>query len=987
MRLNDFKIGTQLRFGLGVVLVLVVALSVQSLIQSDLLGRQTEIMYEHPLQIRTALGRLATNTEGISRHLRDLFVSENEPERTAALQNIETDKADMERQFAVLYDRYLGPKTDLDILHNNVVRWNILRDETVRLFREGKMAEAEARVRPGGIQAVQADVVRGNSRVIDTFVRNKAEELYQAALALDEMLNKQVGLAILVILLLSFFVTLLLLRGIKTPLKEISTVTEQFRQGNFSVRCPHLSTNEFGLLAASFNTMADTLQAKIKVEKAESQLAEVLLRKDEIHAFTAEMLKELLRLTGSQVGAVYFLNSEKTSFECFESIGLGPAGRADFSAVHFEGELGTALAARRIQHITDIPENTRFTFAAVSGEFSPRAILTIPILSGHTVSTVISLASVRAYDESVIRLLDDTWSMMTARINGVLAFREITDLAIQLEHQNSELEAQKQELSVQAAEVAEQNTELEMQKHQLNESNRLKSAFLSNMSHELRTPLNSVIALSGVLSRRLANTIPADEYSYLGIIERNGKNLLLLINGILDLSRIEAGREEISVTPFSVREQTEEIVTMIQPQAGEKKIALINQVTEDLPQITSDPVKFRHILQNLVSNAVKFTRQGNVTITARQVSHEMRVTVADTGIGIDAIHLAHIFDEFRQADGSTSREFGGTGLGLAIARKYAQLLAGRITVESTPKVGSSFTLHLPLVLDVPDSEPVADIGFSETAHSGVPLPGNGQTILVVEDNEPAVIQLTDILQTSGYRVQTARNGREAAEQIAKNLPDAVILDLMMPEVDGFQTLREIRSTERTAKLPILILTAKHVTKEDLSFLKHKQVCQLIQKGDINKAGLLSAVAGMVAPSAAKIEPPPPPPRHKRAVRSGMPVILVVEDNPDNMETARALLNDSYQVIEAENGQVGVEMARTHCPDLILMDIALPVIDGLEALTAIRADKKLCHIPVIAATASAMTGDKETLLAHGFDGYISKPIDADLLKTILHEALD
>jgi CheY-like chemotaxis protein len=246
--------------------------------------------------------------------------------------------------------------------------------------------------------------------------------------------------------------------------------------------------------------------------------------------------------------------------------------------------------------------------------------------------------------------------------------------------------------------------------------------------------------------------------------------------------------------------------------------------------------------------------------------------------------------------------------------------------------------------------------------------------LLVEDNEPAIIQLTDILYAEGYRVQVARNGKEALAQIEQTLPAAMILDLMMPEVDGFHVLKAIRSAERTAHLPVLILTAKFVTTQELSFLTENNIQQLIQKGDINKAGLLAAVARMVAP-------------RRRPARSGKPVVLVVEDNPDNLATARALLEESYHVIEAQDGRAGVEQARTHQPDLILMDIALPVLDGIKALQEIRQDEILRHIPVIAVTASAMKGDRGTILAHGFDGYISKPIDAELLKKTLREALD
>jgi CheY-like chemotaxis protein len=214
----------------------------------------------------------------------------------------------------------------------------------------------------------------------------------------------------------------------------------------------------------------------------------------------------------------------------------------------------------------------------------------------------------------------------------------------------------------------------------------------------------------------------------------------------------------------------------------------------------------------------------------------------------------------------------------------------------------------------------------------------------------------------------------------------MILDLMMPEVDGFAVLEAIRGMECTARLPVLILTAKLVTREELKFLKGNHIHQLIQKGDINKAGLLYEVSRMVSPLPA--QPAWPTTRHRRRpARPGKPVVLVVEDNPDSLRTARALLSDHYEVLEAEDGKTGLGLARTHRPDIILTDIALAGMDGIAVLEAIREDDVLRGTPVIAVTASAMKGDRETILAHGFDGYISKPIDAELMNKVLRHVLD
>jgi signal transduction histidine kinase/CheY-like chemotaxis protein/HAMP domain-containing protein len=989
MNLKDMRIGTQLRLGLGVKMVFVLFLGVLAWITTDHLWLQTKTMHDHPLQVSRAVGKLEAGVNAISRHTRDLFLAPTAQELTSPLQDIEIDKTDAERQLTILNDRYLGPRDDIESLRNELVKWNTLRLETIRMLQAGERAEALARVRPGGVQDMQARAVRSRLQKIDDFAGNKGSELYQAALLQKTTLNQRLAVIVAAIMLLSLYISWRLMRGIKTPLKQLTSAAEQFRQGDMDVRCEYASPNEIGVLSKAFNTMAETVELQMHLNEQTAQLAAVMVRETEVHTFCREVLKDLLKSTGSQIGAIYLFNPQKAEYEHFESIGLDTGGRAAFSATAHEGEFGAALATGRMQVISDIPADSRFSFATVAGDFKPREIITIPLISDHRAGAMLSLASLRGYAKRTISLLEEVLPIMTARMNSVLAYREIQDLAERLNHQNRELEMQKQELAAQSSELTEQNTELELQKQQLDEANRLKSAFLSNMSHELRTPLNSVIALSGVLNRRLAGKIPEDEYGYLDVIERNGKQLLALINDILDLSRIEAGREEVNSNRFSMRALVEDVVAMLESQAREKEIALLNLVGDDLPQIVSDYAKCRHILQNLVANAVKFTEAGSVEISAGQVGDKLQVAVRDTGIGIASEQLPHIFEEFRQADDSTSRKYGGTGLGLAIVRKYAALLHGRVRVESTPGTGSTFTLVLPLALALSANdatEKSSHRNFAAVAAAGRgPISGQGGCILLVEDSEPAVIQINDILHEQGYEVRVAHNGREALAQIETAPVDAMILDLMMPEMDGFEVLRQIRSREGSRHLPVLILTAKHVTREELSFLTGNHVHQLIQKGEVSRTELLNAVEKMVSAPQDKIAYPVRP--QTCIISPGDHVILAVEDNPDNMHTMRALLQDTCTLLEAVNGRDAVEVARLHAPNLILMDIAMPVMNGFEALEALRNDPALQHIPVVAVTASAMTGNREEILAHGFDGYISKPIDENQLRNTIREVLN
>ena len=989
--LKDLEIGTQLLVGLSAILGLVLSLGALAWVQTDLLWEDTRSLYTHPVEVRRVTGDLRANVLAISREMKDICLGASEGRRDAHLRRIDTLEADAQRQFSVLFDRYLGPREDVDAALRSLVQWRPIRAGVLQLLQDGQTAEAAARTRDTGVGGAHAEKLLGQVRHISEFASVKTEEFYRSATQRRESLRRQLAIVLAAIVLLCLGVSYLLLRGIRGPLLALTAAADEFRQGKLDARCEYASAGELGTLAATFNALAETAELELTFRQRLADLNAVMLRDLGSTESRQHVLEALMRVTGSQMGATYLLDEQQTAYEHLESIGLGGAARASFSASEREGEFGAALASGELQHIAQIPEDTRFTFAAVSGDFRPREILTLPLCSGTQTPAVISLASVRGYDAAALRLVTGLQAHLATWMSSMLAHRKLKTATARLEQQNRELDIQKRDLTLQASELGEQNAELEQQRNQIEQANQHKSTFLSTMSHELRTPLNSVIALSGVLRRRLSATIPEEERGYLEVIERNGRHLLMLINDVLDLARIEAGREELTVERFSVKELVAELVEMLEPQARDKAVALVSTLGDDVPLVRSDRGKCRHVLQNLLGNAVKFTDVGRVEISTSSTASELRLSVTDTGVGIARDQLESIFDEFRQADEGPARQHGGTGLGLAIAKKYAALLRGSLEVASTPGQGSTFTFTLPLTLDpgrgARVSTELVRASVSAAAQSAPPT-GHGTSgrLLLVDDNEPAIIQMNDILAGQGYKVRVARGGREALAQLDAWLPDAVVLDLMMPLVDGFAVLKAMRSADRTRQVPVLILTAKHVTREELSFLQGNRIHQLVQKGTIGRVELLAAVAAMMLPPAAEPEPSAPSalppavrrPRSTHPSRPGRPLVLVVEDNPDNLLTARAVLQDDYEVIEATDGRNGVAQAQVHLPDIVLMDISLPMMDGIEALRAMRAEERLCNVPVIALTASALKGNREEILSHGFDGYVAKPIDAAVL---------
>ena len=980
------EIRKQLLIGFTILQLFVVILGSVSYWQAKQISEQTEILYNHPYQVRRAISNVRSDILNIHLAMSQLVLSEKKQQLLEALQLMETSHASVLRQFDVIDKLYMGPSTDRDEVYKAYFVWKTEMDYTSKLGLAGETEKAKNFIISQSAISANRLNLMDKIRKMDDFALAKGDALYNNSINLREALTRQLILLVAAILLFSLLINYTLIRSIRNPVRELTGAANRFHEGDVNARSAYESENEFGLLSSSFNALAESIQVKNDLDEKTASLAALMLSEYDVKKFFRATLHALGSYTGSQMVAIYLLSEDKISYEHFESIGVGENARQSFEAGSFDGEFGAAIASRQVQHIREVPEDTRFVFQTVTGRFIPREILTIPILADNEVIAIISMASISRYNEQSLRLIDKIFVTLCARVEGILSYHQIKAFLEKLESQNQELESQKDELFIQSAKLTEQNTELEMQKNQLNEANRLKTAFLSNMSHELRTPLNSVIALSGVLGRRLLRLIPEEEYGYLEVIERNGRQLLQLINNILDISRIEAGREEFEISDFNIGNLVSDLIEMIRPQAIQKKIELTFTGISSGLTLTSDPEKCRHILQNLIGNAIKFTETGSVNISFLQPDHSLEIIVTDTGIGISEDQLAHIFDEFRQADSSTSRRFGGTGLGLSIARKYALLLGGEIRVSSSPGKGSVFSLVLPRKYNGQVAENNAASFAGPGPWSG-PKTGDsqpetdGKTILLVEDSEPAIIQLKDFLQVSGFSIRVARDGAEALEIIAGCIPDAMVLDLMMPGIDGFAVLKTIREEVRTAHIPVLILTAKHISREELSFLKRNNVHQLIQKGEINQADLLNAITAMVFPG-----PKGSPVAKPEPVYAEKPLVLVVEDHPDNMITVKALLSDEYRMLEATDGIAAIAMAGKFLPDLILMDIALPGMDGIRAFKSIRSNGRLQHIPVIALTASAFGAERETILSHGFEGYITKPIDEKLFFKSISEVL-
>lgn len=958
----------------------------------DQMYKNAETMYNHPLRVRSAVGIAHITLVSIHSNMLEAVYVKDKNNLMQLIEKINQNKSLLDDQIQTFQDYFLGPKKDIANLRTEVLNYYSFNNEIIRMLESGNFNLSEYEKKYYLLSKKYLQATEKKLAKIDAFARGKSAKLIKNS----ELLNKQLDYQYLILAFSMFFLVIgayvLLLRHIRTPLDLLMNSATRFRDGDYSVRSSFVSKNEFGRLSETFNLLAATIENRIVLLSKRKRLFDVKVSENDLNVFFKDTITTLLEVTESEIAALFLVSHDGKQLTHLHSVGLTSQAINDLQFKSPEGEFAKAISTGHIEFITNIPEDTKLVFMTVSGAYLPREIVTIPIFSMGECIAVISLASIRPYNKLIKDFLNEVHDTLSTRISMILAFRRLQEVMGLLEAQNKELEFQKTELAQQADELHQQNKELEMQKMQLAEASRLKTTFLSNMSHELRTPLNSVIALAGVLHRKLAGRLPDEEHGYLEVIERNGKHLLALINDILDLSRIESGRVEMEISKFRITVPVKEAVQLILPQAEAKGVEIVIEDNNIDIEVESDLAKLRHILLNLIGNAVKFTERGTVQITIKHSGAIVSIAVIDSGIGIEPKHIQYIFDEFRQADTSTSRKFGGTGLGLAIAKKYSEMLGAKISVESTPGIGSTFTLTLPVVYSEVSKLPQSSIEpYCKTPKEEFlqysEIKNVGKRILLVEDSEPAIIQIEDVLKYAGFDVTVARNGNDAIKMITEKPPDAMILDLMMPEIDGFEVLKKVRAQKISEKLPVLILTAKHITKEEMSFLKGNNISQLLQKGDINRVELLQSVMNMLLKEENSADNRLEKSFENRRKTHGEQVkILVVEDNHDNMLTVKALLQDDYIVVEAENGALAIEVARRESPDLILMDIALPVMDGIQAFLNMKKIPHLQKTPVIALTASAMVQDRETILAHGFNAFIAKPIDRQEFFSVIEGVL-
>jgi len=699
------------------------------------------------------------------------------------------------------------------------------------------------------------------------------------------------------------------------------------------------SEDEIGELGRNFNQAAalHAERARALAERAIQASVNAVLAAaatvNDLAGFGSKVLQEIVRVSGAS-SAVLYLPERDGQFT--PAIALGGSEAADGIG---REEARRAALERRTLFVSVDPRTP--TVNLFDGRILPRESVTIPLVYFDQVVGVLALGATQAFTAPARNALSAIAPSLAVALANASANERVSEQSRRLAEQNELLEEQRSRIARTAQE--------------LQRASALKDRFLASVSHELRTPMTVILGFTGALLRGGQGELTPQQKESLERVQRNAKMLLGLINDVLDISKIESGKMEIAPQRIEIGGLLRQIETDFAEPAAKKGLKLETSVAAGLGAVTNDPARLMQVLTNLVGNAMKFTDRGSIAVRAEpRGADRWALIVADTGIGIPEEEQEAIFEEFRQGEPEEHRGRGGTGLGLAITRKLVLALSGTITLESVRGKGARFTVLLPRELPAHEPSAASDLPAAPSARNGQ------KTILIVDDDEGVRELLAFELRPHGVRIVQASDGPSGIRAAQEEKPDAILLDVLMPNLDGWQTLRTLKEQPETRGIPVVIVS---VVENRALGISLGAFDYLVKPVDRTALLLTLSRAGALATKG---------------------YVLVVDDEPD----VRSLLEQElafagYRVRTAAGGAQALDLLRRDRPSVMLLDLMMPPPDGFEVLCRIRQDPLLADLPVVVVTAKELSASEEDTLRRSALSVLRKGSDTTEL---VHEIL-
>lgn len=786
-----------------------------------------------------------------------------------------------------------------------------------------------------------------SARVVlgDMYEKRMPNQLRNLGVAtrLSSQLSNFVSIINVLLAIFSIALGFVLTRSITHPVRLLKEGTQSIMAGKFEP-INLQRTDELGELASDFNKMSTMLGSNYIRLNAYSELVTTLNSSASMEDVERKSLEILCKHTHAVLGALYLVVRGERELELVSGYALKAGGAVQRRLAFGEGIPGECAAEAKDIELEGISVSSGFIVETGLGELVPSYVLAVPVAFREEILGVLVLGATKKFGDLEKEIVSNSVPQLGVALTNAMNFEETRNLSI---------------------EIAKRNEELSSKNAEIEKAYKVKSDFLSSMSHELRTPLNSIIGFSSVLLGPSGDPVTDDQRMALEKVLKNGRHLLQLINDILDISKLESGRMTLSVETEDVTSVLSNCILIVEPLIQSKRLTLTQDVQANLPALSTDIVKVRQILVNLLSNASKFTEKGGISIKVTQGEGEMiSFAVKDSGIGIAPKDFGRVFEEFQQVDTSSTRKYKGTGLGLPIARKLARMLGGDLTVESELDKGSTFTMTIPARLPqrlleaqqqaTPPKrpEPVQQKPAVVTSPPSVPASGQQVQILSIDDDPDVIEILRKYLVPEGYSIAGALSGDEGLEMAVRMKPALITLDIMMPKKDGWQVLRELKQNPQTRDIPVLI----HSIVDNKPLALSLGAVDVMTKPTDPKR-LLSLV--------------------KKHYHSGDQFILLVDDNLDFTLACKDLLKrDGLEVKIATRGEEALKMIQESIPSLILLDLVMPGMDGFGVVRELQRKEAWKSIPIIVLTGKSLTPEDHKEL----DPYVADYLMKDTFTT-------